>query len=469
MISLEFFGILILSLILYWAIPWQRVRNWILILASFAFIYQNDKWSVVVVLGLTGFSYLIGLLIAKKQHKGLIHLTGLLGMLTLLVFFKYLGFLTGILNSLTAFIGDLPAFDIAGIILPLGISYIVFKHISYITDIKWGLVSPGRFDEFLLYSSLFTIFVAGPIERFERFKPQVEQKRIPFVWSDAEFGIRRIVFGMFRKLVIADWIGHYINPVWQNMDQYTAWIKILALFGYSIQIYMDFAGYSDIAIGSSRLFGIRIMENFRNPYLAPNISQFWRRWHISLSDWIRDYLFFPLSRLGKGKFWLKFSVPVIAMALCGLWHGAAWHFILWGVWHGMGLALYQLWCDHKRRHKELNKLVKTGVFNLPAILLTFVYITLGWTVFASAQFARYFRGLVSSFSSEHLAFFSKKGFLYIFLGGLIIFVFVPIYNRLITRVSPGIRTLIDIGLFIAIAELLLNISAGQSSFIYAGF
>ena len=328
MITAQFFGILISTLFIYWLLPWQRVRNWALILSSLTFLYLTDKWSVVVVLGMTGFSYLFGQLIHRSSKQGLPHFLGVFGLLAIQALFKYLGFLSGIANSLLTFFNALPTFRIEHLLLPLGVSYITFKHISYLTDIKWKLVTPGRPDDFLLYSSLFTIFVAGPIERFERFKPQVEAKRIPFVWSDSEFGFRRIIFGLFKNLVIADWLGYFISPVWQNQDNYTLWIRILALLGYSFQIYFDFAGYSDIAIGASRLFGLRIMENFRNPYLAPNLSQFWRRWHISLSDWIRDYLFFPLSRISQNKVWLKLAVPLIAMGLCGLWHGAAWHFIV---------------------------------------------------------------------------------------------------------------------------------------------
>ncbi|MDD3144081.1 MAG: hypothetical protein PHG32_07775 [Candidatus Cloacimonetes bacterium] len=349
-----------------------------LILASFGYLYLTDKWSLVMVLGLTGFSYFFGSLIHNQKKQGLYHFLGVAGILAVLIVFKYLGFLSGTINALFSFAEGLPSFDITRLILPLGISYIVFKHISYLTDIKWGLVSPGRLDDFLLYSSLFTIFVAGPIERFERFRPQVEQDKLAFAWNDIEFGFRRIVFGMFRKLVIADWIGYFISPVWQDPGQYAFGIRVLALFGFSIQIYMDFAGYSDIAIGSSRLFGIRIMENFRNPYLAPNISQFWRRWHISLSDWIRDYLFFPLSRLGKNKLWLKLVVPVISMALCGLWHGAAWHFVVWGVLHGLGLAIFQFWSDLKRRHTDLYRLTKSTWFGYAAVLMNFIFVTLIW-------------------------------------------------------------------------------------------
>jgi len=377
-ITLEFFGILAFSLICYWLVPKQSIRNMILITASFAYLYLTDKWSVVLVLGLSVLSYLFGILIARHPKRGWIHTLGLVSVLAVLIIFKYLGFLDGILHSLAGFIEFLPSFRIDKLIMPLGISYIVFKHISFLTDVKWGLVKPGRYGDFLLYSSLFTIFVAGPIERYERFRPQIDHEEVRFVWNDLDYGFGRIVLGMFKKLVFADWLGYFINPIWQNSHHYSAWIGLLALLGYSLQIYFDFSGYSDIAIGASRLFGIRIMENFRNPYLAPNISQFWRRWHISLSDWIRDYLFFPLSRISSTRIWSIFFVPVIAMAICGLWHGPAWHFVLWGAWHGIGLTAYQLWSEQKRQNKQLAKATKQGWFGIAAVIMNFSFVTLGW-------------------------------------------------------------------------------------------
>ncbi len=378
MISLKYFSILIVSLIVYWLIPRQRLRNILLIASSLYFIYSLDKWSVIVVVSLTVISYYFGMFVYKYKKKAWIHALSVALILAILIIFKYLGFLAGVFNSITAFLNVLPAFEIKHLLLPLGISYISFKHISYLTDIKWGLVEPGNFFDFLLYSSLFTIFVAGPIERFERLKPQLETKKIDFAWDHIDYGFMRIVFGMFKKLVLADWIGFLISPIWSSPHEYGHLIRLLALIGYSFQIYFDFAGYSDIAIGSSRLFGLNIMENFNNPYLAPNISQFWRRWHISLSDWIRDYLFFPLSKVSRKKIWQMFFVPVIAMAICGLWHGAAWHFIFWGVWHGIGLSVLQLWNQRKRKNKKLAKAAREKWFQYAAIAMNFSFVTLGW-------------------------------------------------------------------------------------------
>jgi alginate O-acetyltransferase complex protein AlgI len=346
-----------------------------------AFLYRSDPNSLPIVLAMSVITYGAGHVIHKGKRPGLYHLLGLILLVAALTMFKYMGFLSGIVSRIMDLFSHPGRFKIDNLIMPLGISYIVFKHISYLTDIKWKLVSPGRFMDFLLYSSLFTIFVAGPIERFERFKPQVEVSRIPFFWSDIDTGFSRIVFGLFKKLVIADWLGYFIAPVWASPWQYGKWTGLLALLGYSLQIYFDFSGYSDIAIGSSRLFGIRIMENFKNPYFAPNISTFWRRWHISLSDWIRDYIFFPLSRFSKNKVWAIFFVPVIAMGLCGLWHGAAWHFVFWGLWHGVGLFIFQIWSNYKRKYRSRGNFNPGRWIISFAICANFTFVSVGWNLF----------------------------------------------------------------------------------------
>jgi alginate O-acetyltransferase complex protein AlgI len=249
-----------------------------------------------------------------------------------------------------------------------------------LTDIRWKITRRGTFDNFLFYSSFFTIFTAGPIERFERFKPQAENKAI-FSFGFLEYGFERIVLGLFKKLVIADWLSYLINPVLYHRSDYPLWIYVLSIIGFSIQFYLDFSGYSDIAIGSSYLFGIKIMENFDYPYIRSNISQFWRHWHISLSDWIRDYLFFPLSKLSANKIWRMVFVPIVVMAICGFWHGAGWHFVLWGMWHGMGLAVYQIWNNYKRKHKKLSDMTKAKWFTVISIIVTFLFVTAGWLLF----------------------------------------------------------------------------------------
>jgi len=377
-ITLPFFGTLIIAAIVYWLIPGKVWKNLFLTLVSLGFLTYLDRWAPVMILVMTVFTYLIARMIQQGKNKKIWHLSGVLGLVLLLVFFKYSGLLVTTLCSLMSFVSMLPTFRIEHLLLPLGISYITFKYISYLTDVYWGIVKPGYFLDFLLYGSLFTIYVAGPIERFERFKPQAEATSWKFQSIFLSESFERIVYGIFKKAVLADSIAYLINPVWANPDGYASYIYILAIIGFSFQIYFDFAGYSDIAIGASRMFGYKIMENFNWPYLQPNISQFWRNWHISLSDWVRDYLFFPLSRKFSGKFWQLILVPIIAMGICGIWHGAAWHFLIWGMIHGAALSLLQFWNLWKKKHPALNRLTNTTKFNYFSTALTFGFVTFAW-------------------------------------------------------------------------------------------
>lgn len=455
MISFEFFGLLSLSLILYWLLPVQRLRNLLLVASSLLFLWLLDHQSLIVVLALSLFSYGLGQIIYRLKSSGWAHALGIVGVLSSLIFFKYLGFLAGISDSLYTFLEALPRFSLHHLLLPLGISYIVLKQISYLTDIKWKLVQPGSFPDFLLYSSLFTIFLAGPIERFERLSPQLKSLRIPFKRRDIELGSQRIALGLFKKLVIADWLGFFIADVWKNPDQYHPGLAVLALFGYALQIYFDFAGYSDIAIGSSRLFGLKVMENFQRPYLAPNIGQFWRRWHISLSDFIRDYIFFPLSRLGSSKLWLLGFVPVVAMALCGIWHGAESRYLLWGIWHGLGLTVYQLFQQWKRRRAKGQKL--NASLACLAWPVTFMFVSLGWLSFRAF-------GLPLA---RHI-FFSAEGLLAILLSFLLMIFISRIIPAFQARISVKVHWRPAFTLYLLLICLIFY-SAMNTEFIYAAF
>jgi alginate O-acetyltransferase complex protein AlgI len=367
---------------IYWLIPRPRWRAGWLALASLLFVGHYDRGAAVVVVALTVYSYLAAGLVEQHRDRHWPHRLGVTGLVLVLVACKYMGLLTETVASLRHLAGGPPVWSFEAFFLPLGISYITFKHISYLTDVHWKLVGRERLEELLCYSALFTIFVAGPIERFERFQPQFAALGRWPGGADLEFAFRRVVFGLVKKCVLADWIGLWTAPVWAQPAEHALGMRALSLLGYSLQIYLDFAGYSDIAIGTSRLYGLTIMENFSWPYLQPNISQFWRHWHISLSDWIRDYVFFPLSRVSRAPLWSRFVVPLIAMGLCGLWHGAAWHFLAWGLWHGAGIAALQAWNATKRRHKIAPWRGTRGrIATAAGTLFTFVFVTVGWLLF----------------------------------------------------------------------------------------
>jgi D-alanyl-lipoteichoic acid acyltransferase DltB (MBOAT superfamily) len=330
-----------------------------------------DIYSGIFVIGLTGLTFYLGKIVNEKKTAKYLSLSIIL-VLVSLFYFKYSNFFLVLI--------DLKDYKInEKIFLPLGISYITFKHISYLVDLYWEKIERGTLPDFLLYSSFFPIYLAGPIERFENFAPQIGEK-IKFSSEHFEEGYKRIVFGLFKKYVLADGIGILI--IRDIAVEAVPFIpkEIVNLILFSFQIYFDFAAYSDIAIGSSRFFGFRIVENFNNPYMKENISLFWSSWHISLSSWLRDYIFYPISFALREHKYLNYLTPVITMLICGLWHGATTGFIIWGLWHGFGLMIYQIWSVTKLR-KKMNLLPAQPIFKFMGVIITFVFVTMGWLWF----------------------------------------------------------------------------------------
>ncbi len=376
-----FISTFLFSAIVYWLIPKQRVRNIFLAVVSLLFVFLLDKAAFTMVFLLTLYTFGFSFLINNSQNKSLYHKFSILGIVIVLAIFKYAGFLDKYFSNIVNYFSLTDQHPFENLLMPLGLSYITFKYISYLTDLYWGLNKRAGFFDLLYYGSLFTIFLSGPIERFERIEKQINSGKIEYSYVFMFESFERIVYGLFKKFVIADWLGYFIGFVLRNPHEYSFTYHALSLFGFSLQLYFDFSGYSDIAIGSSRLFGIKIMENFNFPYLRQNISQFWRNWHISLSDWIRDYLFFPLSKISTNKLWLLIFVPLIAMGICGMWHGTEIKFLYWGLYHGAGISVYQMWNMFKKKKKKLKKFTNTKLFNAFAVLVTFVFVTIGWLFF----------------------------------------------------------------------------------------
>ncbi len=376
-----FISAFLFSAFVYWFIPAQKIRNAFLTLVSLLFVFLVDRTAFIVVLLLTFYTFGFSFLVSGSSDKKLYHKLSLAGIILILVFFKYSGYFDKYSAYIISFFSFHSINSFEKILVPLGLSYITFKYISYLTDLYWGLNKRASFMDLLFYGGLFTIFLSGPIERFERLEKQMRVDKIAFSSSFLFESFERIAYGMFKKFVLADWIGYYVSFVWKNPNEYSLLMKALALFGFSLQLYFDFAGYSDIAIGTSKVFGFKIMENFNFPYLRENISTFWRNWHISLSDWIRDYLFFPLGSFSSKKIWMLFFVPLIAMGICGLWHGSEIKFLYWGLYHGFGISVYQFWNLFKKKRKKLVKITDTKAFSYFAVLITFIFVTIGWLFF----------------------------------------------------------------------------------------
>ncbi len=311
----------------------------------------------------------------EGRRKALVALSVAIN-LGMLGYFKYTNFFIDITNSLVGH--DL--FDFQNIFLPVGVSFFVFQSLSYTIDIYRRKITPlERWMDYLFYLSFFPQLVAGPIVRASDFIPQIHK---PLFVSREMFsgGVFLIITGLFKKAVIGDYISlNFVDRIFDEPLLYSGLESLMAIYGYALQIYCDFSGYSDMAIGLALLLGFKFPDNFRSPYKSATITEFWRRWHISLSSWLRDYLYISLggNRKGRGRTYLNL---MITMLLGGLWHGAALRFVLWGGLHGVALALHKLWMTIIPSAKELGRdmNIVTRVFSM---FLTFHIVCLGWLFF----------------------------------------------------------------------------------------
>lgn len=318
------------ALVLYWWFPGVKGKNGVLLLIGLVF-YAFGSFSGLILLIAAGvFNYLMGLLVPKSK---VFLILGIAADLAFLCVFKYLTFL---LESLLG----LPAADL-GIAVPLGMSFFLFKAISYLVDTRREPQSGTKnFFRFFLYLSFFPQVTAGPISRYSQFAGQLDRRELTL--EGTAKGLRRFLVGLSKKVLLCSAIGAVADGVFGLdtglLDARLAWLGAIA---YCLQIYFDFSGYSDMAIGMGQMLGFSTPENFRYPYVAASIGDFWRRWHISLSSWFRDYLYIPLGGNRKGSIRTAFN-KLIVFTLCGLWHGSAWTFLLWGAWHGLFSALESL-------------------------------------------------------------------------------------------------------------------------------
>jgi alginate O-acetyltransferase complex protein AlgI len=372
--ELSYFLLFLLpSVIAFHALP-ERFRPWVLsafgaaFFVYFGYLHFGGFWGAACV-GI----FLWEILTSRLYRAGSRWcLFGIVQAVIILFVFKYLTFATSNWNQLAAAL-NLPALGpISRWLLPLGISFFTFEFIHFAADSYQGKIGKTSIRDYAAFILFFPSMVAGPIKRFQDFGPKLRAAR--FDPTLAQQGVTRILAGLAKKHVLADtfslWAGKLNGP-----ELYTGhWYEIAGwIFAYGMQIYFDFSGYSDIAIGSGYLFGIVIPENFNWPYLSRNISEFWRRWHISLSSWIRDYVYIPLggSRRGEGRTALNL---VVAFTISGIWHGAANNFAAWGLWHGLLLVAHRLWQQRLPR-------LAARVPEVAAICLTFLAVNLGWAFF----------------------------------------------------------------------------------------
>lgn len=366
------FYFLPLTLAIYYLLP--RYRNAFLTLASYVFYGWWEPWFVLLMLFSTVLDFVCGRIIGEPgaspgRRKGAL-IAAICGDLGLLAFFKYYTFTAENVNRLLSMFGSgsLPVFEI---VLPIGISFYTFESMSYTIDVYRGVARPARrFSDISCFVSLFPHLVAGPIVRYNILAEQIQHR--DHTLDKFTAGIAMFILGFAKKILLANPMGQVADAVFGAASPLPvdAWIGAIA---YAFQIYFDFSGYSDMAIGLGRMFGFVIPENFRSPYLSESITEFWRRWHISLSTWLRDYLYLPLggNRNGPGRTYVNLA---IVMLLGGLWHGAAWQFLVWGAYHGT-LLVFERWIGKKSPYEWLPRPGR--------IIVTFILVLFSWVFFRS--------------------------------------------------------------------------------------
>lgn len=366
-------------LALYFSIA-GRFRWAVLLVASYVFYMAWEPAYAILIFASTVVDYAVGLQLGRAQRprvRLMLLLCSIVVNLGLLFTFKYFNFFRAVVEDVTSLTGaswDLPQLDV---LLPVGISFYTFQTLSYTIDVYRGRKEPERhFGMFALYVSFFPQLVAGPIERSSRLLPQLRQ-RYAFHYPDAVEGLQLILWGLFKKMVIADSLATVVQTVYASPETYPGPLLALATLCFAYQIYCDFSGYSDIAIGSARLLGVRLMTNFNRPYHARSIQEFWQRWHISLSTWFRDYVYIPLGGNQRAK--LRWYLNLMAVfVLSGLWHGANWTFLMWGLVHAL---LYLAWLMTGGVRRSLVGHGPKAIHSLLQLALTFVCVNLAWVFF----------------------------------------------------------------------------------------
>jgi D-alanyl-lipoteichoic acid acyltransferase DltB (MBOAT superfamily) len=414
--SYEFILFIAICFILYYVIP--RRLQWVLLLAaSFLFYYWSGPAYPLFLVAVGALTYTGARLVERKQTSSdawlLVHraelskeerkqwkkktarakrmymLAGLLACLVILGVFKYTNFFIGNVNALLAAAGSGRRFDTVQLLLPMGLSFYTFQSLGYLLDVYMGKVKAERnFFKYLLFVSFFPQLIQGPISRYSQVAESMYAEH-PFEWKRVRFGLERMLWGFFKKLVVADTISPAVVCIMGDADSYTgAWV-LVGIFFYAAQLYADFSGGIDITIGIAEVFGITLPENFIRPYLSKNIAEFWRRWHITMGTWFRDYIFYPMSvapsmmrltqkckaRFGKGA---ARRVPIYLATMVtwfatGIWHGASWNFIVWGLLNGVViLASEELKPLYDRFHARFPRLVRTKGYGAFQIVRTFL-------------------------------------------------------------------------------------------------
>jgi alginate O-acetyltransferase complex protein AlgI len=383
--SLHFVVFFLIVTPLYFILP-HKFR-WILLLVASCYFYMVFIPVYILILGFTIIvDYFAGILIDKSagRERKLYLTLSLVANIGVLAFFKYFNFINENISLLIGQFGINNHIPYLSILLPVGLSFHTFQAMSYTIEVYRGNQSAEKhFGIYALYVMFYPQLVAGPIERPQNLLHQFYEKH-KLTFDNVAIGSRLILWGFFKKLVVADRLALFVSAVYQNPSAYSTSMLITAVLFFAFQIYADFSGYSDIALGTARIMGFKLMTNFNTPFFSTSITEFWRRWHISLNTWFNDYLFTPIMVANRdwGKLAVIFAI-MVTFGISGLWHGAGWTYIVFGLLHGVAVAYEFL---TKKFRKKLSKKIPAVIYNNLSILLTFTYVCLTWIFFRAETF-----------------------------------------------------------------------------------
>lgn len=404
--SIDFALFLPVVFVLYWFTSKnsRRIQNYIILISSYVFYGWWDWRFLILVLCSTLVDYFVGIRLSKEHKPGnrkFLLWISLMVNLGLLGIFKYYNFFISNFTEAFSILGYSLQSTTLNIILPVGISFYTFQTLSYTLDIYHRKIQPTHdFISFAAFVSFFPQLVAGPIERASKLLPQFRHNR-SFNYHSATDGLRQMVWGLFKKVVIADNCGAFADMIFNNSNEYSGIALVLGAVMFAFQIYGDFSGYSDIAIGTSRLFGFDLSRNFAYPYFSRDIAEFWRRWHISLSTWFRDYVYIPLGG-SKAGIWKNIRNIFIIFIVSGFWHGANWTFIIWGLLNAIYFLPIFLFKTHRN---HLNVVAENSV--LPSanetfrIFITFSLTTIAWIFFRAENLGHALSFVAGIFNPQH--------------------------------------------------------------------
>lgn len=373
--SIQYLIFLPIVVALFWILP-RAIKLPMLLVASYIFYATWNPPFVLLIIGLTLFNFFWGKALSKATvHRKKLFTWGIIANLLTLGFFKYTNFLLGSVASAVHLVTKQSPDYALNIILPLGISFFVFEFIHYLFEVNKGGKPVDSFVHFALFAAFFPTQIAGPIKRYNDFMAQMTDQK-PFKLEYFDEGLPLIVIGLAKKLLLADNLAVLVQMGYSNPNVYGAPELWLFTYAFAFQIYFDFSAYTDIARGSAMLFGYHIPLNFNLPFIAQNISDFWHRWHISLSTWLRDYLFIPMggSRIAN---WKVNRNILLTFALGGLWHGASWSFVIWGIYHGLCLVAHREFVSVKSRLEKLKPIWDSSFWRYFSIFLTFNAVCIG--------------------------------------------------------------------------------------------